>query len=66
MEKQKPLILIHCPIPKAGDDGKRHICNRLIVKVAPGSSGEAYCWTCKKRFDFSADTGTNPGVVDEQ
>lgn len=31
-------------------------CNKLCVKVFPGSSGECVCRGCKRRFRFYVDS----------
>lgn len=50
------LIVIRCPFKKRGrHDNKIYICNRVCVKVTPGSSGEAYCKECKMAFEFFVD-----------
>lgn len=50
------LIVIRCPFKKRGrHDNKLYICNRVCVKVTPGSAGEAYCKECKLTFEFVVD-----------
>lgn len=50
------LIVIRCPFKKRGrHDNKIYICNRVCVKVIPGSAGEAYCKECKLAFEFVVD-----------
>lgn len=51
------LLSIRCPFVKtyiSKHTGKERSkeCNKQCVKVKPGSSGEAYCSSCDKRFDF--------------
>lgn len=49
------LVDIRCPnltTKKRQGVARQEVCNRKLVEVAPGSSGEAYCWTCDYRFPF--------------
>lgn len=47
------LIEVRCPLIRVSkSDGKKRLCDNLVVKNRPGSSGEAYCWRCDKRFDY--------------
>lgn len=46
---------VRCPFDKKGNDGKIYSCNKLVIRVYPGSSGEAYCSVCKLTFDFEVD-----------
>jgi hypothetical protein len=47
------LIEVRCPYSRVSKkNGQTYPCNRLSVKVAPGSSGEAFCTSCDKRFEF--------------
>lgn len=34
------------------------VCDKLSIRVFPGSSGEAYCRFCRKHFDFEVDSQT--------
>jgi len=53
---QKELIDIRCPFKVKGRaDNKVRLCNRVCVKVLPGSAGEAYCKDCKMAFEFEVD-----------
>lgn len=46
-------IEIRCPFRTLQKSKNKLItCNRLCVKVYPGSSGEAYCNNCNLHFDF--------------
>lgn len=45
------LYEVRCPY-KADRYGQSVVCNHLVLKVAAGSRGEAFCSYCKKRFDF--------------
>lgn len=36
----------------ATGDRKTRLCDKLCVRVAPGSKGEVYCMSCKKHFEF--------------
>lgn len=50
------LIEIRCPFKAKGrHDNKVRLCNRVCVKVRPGSAGEAYCKDCKLTFEFEVD-----------
>lgn len=51
------LIPIRCPgkiLDKSS--GELVDCNKICVKVFPGSSGEAYCRHCKMKFRFYVDS----------
>lgn len=51
------LIVIRCPFKRRGNhDNKIYVCNRVCVKVRPGSAGEAYCRECKLTFEFEVDS----------
>lgn len=55
------LVSIRCPYSKTymskhTQKERTKICNKQCVKVKPGSSGEAYCSSCEKRFDFEVST----------
>lgn len=58
----KQLIEIRCPNMttkrKQGTD-REEVCNKSIVKVAPGSKGEAYCVSCKFSFEFDVAKGND-------
>lgn len=45
-------VEIRCPFRTTTKRGMTYICNRLCVKVSPGSSGEAFCGSCKLPFEF--------------
>lgn len=47
------LIDVRCPLPRKDASGKP--CNRLVVRVAPGSSGKGYCPRHDDTFDFQVD-----------
>ena len=50
------MIDVRCPFKYASRKNKKvYPCNRLIVKVNPGSSGEAYCSSCKISFFFEVN-----------
>lgn len=52
----KNLQEIRCPfMRKSKKDNKLYNCNRICVKVAPGSSGEAMCRSCHLTFEFERD-----------
>jgi hypothetical protein len=47
------LVEIKCPYNwTSKKNGKSYPCNRPVVRVSPGSYGEAYCQSCKKTFKF--------------
>jgi len=56
MEEGK-LIEVRCPA-MVWDKTKQKLlkCNKLCVKVYPGSSGEIQCRHCKMRFRFYVDS----------
>lgn len=50
------LIEIRCPeTVTSKKTGFKYPCNRLCVKVAPGSTGEAWCPSCRITFTFDVD-----------
>lgn len=54
-KQSEQLIDIRCPhIVKRLKNGAEveKACNKPIVKVLPGSKGEAYCVSCKYSFKF--------------
>ena len=54
---EKNLIVIRCPFKRRGvHDNKPYICNRVCVKVTPGSAGEAHCKSCRLSFEFEVDS----------
>lgn len=53
MEKKK-LVEVRCPF-KVNRYGKLVLCDRLCVKVTPGSQGETRCNSCKLTFQFEID-----------
>lgn len=60
------LVEINCPFKKRTSRGNViYDCNRVCIKVYPGSSGEAYCRSCKLTFEFEVDSQSNykPRVV---
>lgn len=50
------LIPIRCPAMITDKNGKLIKCNKLCVRVFPGSSGEAVCRGCKRKFRFYVDS----------
>lgn len=46
------FIEVRCPFRATTKRGMTYICSRLCVKVSPGSSGEAFCSSCKLTFEF--------------
>lgn len=59
------LIEVRCPFQKVRNNGTISMCNRLIIRVSAGSSGEAYCRSCSLEFDFEVDSQSNykPKVI---
>lgn len=55
MEDER-LISVRCPAMLTDKNGKLIKCNKLCVKVFPGSSGEIQCRGCKRRFRFYVDS----------
>lgn len=49
---EKTLLDIRCPFQVNSKKGFIYKCNRLCVRVYPGSSGETWCGMCKKNFNF--------------
>lgn len=50
------IVEIRCPFKKASKlDTNIYLCNRVCVKVYPGSRGEARCRSCHKSFYFQFD-----------
>lgn len=50
----KNLQEIRCPfMRRSKKDNKLYNCNRICVKVTPGSSGEAMCRSCHLTFEFT-------------
>lgn len=55
------LIDIRCPFKKTSKvDGLTYTCNRVCVRVFPGSSGEAKCKECHLFFEFEVDIQAKP------
>ena len=54
------LFEIRCP-GHTFDKTKNEVvpCNKLCLKVYPGSSGECQCRHCKLRFQFYVDSQAN-------
>jgi hypothetical protein len=51
------LVEIKCPFEKRSKTNKEiYQCNRICVKVTPGSSGEARCRSCHLSFEFEVDS----------
>lgn len=60
MEK---LIDIRCPFKVRNRQTNELMpCNRLCVKVSPGSSGEVWCRSCALKFDFEVTTQVMPKI----
>lgn len=53
---ERRLIPIRCPAMVRDKNDKLVKCNKLCVKVYPGSSGEIQCRGCKRRFRFYVDS----------
>jgi hypothetical protein len=55
------LIMIRCPFNRTTKTGKTIPCGHPSVRVRPGSSGEAYCTRCKRKYEFDvAKNATQP------
>lgn len=55
MEDER-LIPVRCPAMITDKNGKLLKCNKLCVKVFPGSSGEILCRGCHRAFRFYVDS----------
>ena len=55
MEDER-LIPVRCPAMVYDKNGKLVKCNKLCLKVFPGSSGEIVCRNCKRAFRFYVDS----------
>ena len=54
---EERLIPVRCPAMIVNKNtGEKMRCNKLCVKVFPGSSGEVQCRGCKRRFRFYVDS----------
>ena len=54
---EENLIEIRCPQSRTSKvDKSQYLCNRICVKVTPGSGGEARCRSCHLSFLFSTDS----------
>lgn len=52
----KNLVEVRCPFTKKSKtDNQLYTCNRVCVKVTPGSEGEARCRSCHLSFEFEVD-----------
>jgi len=67
------LVEIRCPqYKKSKADNQLYKCNRVCVKVTPGSAGEARCRSCHLSFEFEVDnqahntTGIRVQKVEEE
>ncbi len=58
MEVDK-LIEVRCPGQVLDKNKKLLKCNKLCLKVYPGSSGEIQCRHCKLKFRFYVDSQAN-------
>jgi hypothetical protein len=47
------LVEVRCPLPSLHKAGEA--CNKLCVRVQPGSSGKAYCSRHDTEFEFQID-----------
>lgn len=51
------LISIRCPNQFYSKKYNKNLsCFELCVRVKPGSTGEAYCRRCRKKFNFEVQT----------
>lgn len=54
------LISVNCPFNKRTANGIALVpCDRVCVKVYPGSAGEVWCRSCKLKFNFEVDAQSN-------
>lgn len=53
---EERLISIRCPAMVTDKNGNLIKCNKLCVRVFPGSSGECVCRGCKRKFRFYVDS----------
>lgn len=59
----KELVEIRCPIERISKTDKNlYKCNRICVKVLPGSAGEAKCRSCHVNFLFEVDEDSKPAT----
>lgn len=59
----KELVEIRCPIERVSKTDKNlYKCNRICVKVLPGSAGEAKCRSCHINFLFEVDEDSKPAT----
>lgn len=55
------LIEVRCPLKTYVKKYKANrTCNRLAVRVEPGSAGEAYCPSCRQTFFFEVSGDYQP------
>lgn len=58
--EQTRLLEVRCPASVLDKTKNKLVkCNKLCVKVYPGSSGEIQCRHCKTRFHFYVDSQAN-------
>ena len=50
------LIPVRCPAMIKDKNGNIIKCNKLCVRVFPGSSGECVCRGCRRKFRFYVDS----------
>lgn len=54
---EKNRVEIRCPQYKKNvKTNELYKCNRICVKVIPGSAGEARCRSCHLSFEFEVDS----------
>lgn len=53
MSEATALIQIRCPFSVTLKSGRKIPGQHFVLSAAPGSKGRAYCWKCKKNFDFN-------------
>ena len=51
-QTERTLLDIRCPFQVNSKKGFKYKCNRLCVRVYPGSAGQTWCAMCKKNFNF--------------
>lgn len=68
---EKKLVEVRCPFQKKATSnfaknghvvkkGELYNCSFLCTKVYPGSSGEAFCSSCKLSFEFEVGSQETP------
>lgn len=65
-DQTQTLVEVRCPLKRP--DRSNKTCNRLCVRVSPGSSGQAYCPRHDVTFDFEVDDSStfNAIIIDRE